>query len=221
MASLIPSMPVSFMLRISGCVAVARGVARVHPQQLRREQGGLVATRAGPDLEDDVAIVVRVARQEQHLELLDEARLARAPAGRSPRAPWPASRRRRRRRRRARARRPAPRGSPRAGGRPRRWARAGRAPCRAGGSGSGRRWSRVATSSAWRSSYWSAISASVASRSLMSAVAARPGWRRPTASAGGSGSSGAACRAPSARDRSRSSPPGSRCRRRRAPPPWR
>ena len=56
-----------------GLVPVPAGVARVHPEQLGREQRGLVATGPGPDLEDDVAIVVRVARQEEHLELLDAA----------------------------------------------------------------------------------------------------------------------------------------------------
>ena len=54
---------------------MALGVAHVHPVQLGGEQGGLVAAGAGPDLEDDVAVVVRVARQEQDLELLDQARL--------------------------------------------------------------------------------------------------------------------------------------------------
>src|SRR5688572_25699460 len=55
-----------------GLVPVPAGVAGVHPEQLRREQGGLVATRSGPDLEDDVAVVVRVARDQEHLELVDE-----------------------------------------------------------------------------------------------------------------------------------------------------
>ena len=41
------------------------GVAEVHPQDLVGEQRGLLAARAGPDLEDDVAVVVGVARQQQ------------------------------------------------------------------------------------------------------------------------------------------------------------
>ena len=75
MASLIPSMPVSFRLRTSVCEPVPGGVAQVHPEQLGREQRGLVAAGPGPDLEDDVAVVVRVARQEEHLELLEQSRL--------------------------------------------------------------------------------------------------------------------------------------------------
>ena len=58
-----------------GLVAVALGVAQVHPEQLGREQGGLLAARAGPDLEDDVAVVGRIAREQEDLELVDEAGL--------------------------------------------------------------------------------------------------------------------------------------------------
>src|SRR6185503_14548269 len=39
------------------------------------EEGGLLPAGAGPDLHDHVAVVRRVAREQQHLEVLDEARL--------------------------------------------------------------------------------------------------------------------------------------------------
>ena len=115
------------------------GVAQVHPQELGGEQRGLLAAGAGPDLEDHVAIVVRVARQQQDLEVLDAA----ASSSASSRAISS----------RAIARisvvavaRVAQlagagelrRGSPRGGGTPRRRARGGRAPGRAGGSRPGR-----------------------------------------------------------------------------------
>ena len=58
-----------------GLEPVALGVAEVHPVQLGREQGRLVAAGAGADLEDHVAVVVRVARQQQDLELLEQAGL--------------------------------------------------------------------------------------------------------------------------------------------------
>ena len=54
---------------------VPLGVADVHPVELRGEQGGLVAAGAGPDLHDHVAVVVRVARQEEDLQLVEEPRL--------------------------------------------------------------------------------------------------------------------------------------------------
>ena len=50
-------------------------VARVHPVELRREQGGLLSACAGADLEDHVAIVVRVAWQQQHPQIRQQARL--------------------------------------------------------------------------------------------------------------------------------------------------
>ena len=43
----------------------ALGVADVHPVELGGEQRGLLAAGAGPDLDDHVAVVVRVARQER------------------------------------------------------------------------------------------------------------------------------------------------------------
>ena len=74
-ASLIPPIPVSLRLSSSGREAMALGVADVHPVELGGEQGRLLAAGAGPDLQDHVAIVVRVAREEQDLELLEQARL--------------------------------------------------------------------------------------------------------------------------------------------------
>ena len=41
------------------------GVARVHPVQVAGEQGRLVAARAGADLEEDVAFVVRILGDQQ------------------------------------------------------------------------------------------------------------------------------------------------------------
>ena len=64
-----------------GLELVRLGVAQVHPEQLAREQRGLIAAGAGPDLHDHVAVVVRVARQQEDLELVDEPRLVGAQAG--------------------------------------------------------------------------------------------------------------------------------------------
>ena len=44
--------------------------ARIHPEEVFGEEPRLVASRAGPDLEKDVLLVVRVLRQEQDLESL-------------------------------------------------------------------------------------------------------------------------------------------------------
>ena len=60
-----PPMPVSLTLHQVRVEAVLLRVARVHPQQLRGEQRGLLAAGPGPDLHDDVPVVVRVARQER------------------------------------------------------------------------------------------------------------------------------------------------------------
>jgi len=55
-----------------GLPADALGVPQVHPQQVAGEQGGLVAARARLDLEDDVLVVVGVARDEQEAQLLGQ-----------------------------------------------------------------------------------------------------------------------------------------------------
>ena len=71
-------MPVSLAVNELGLPAVALGVAAVHAEELGREERGLLAARAGADLDDDVLVVVGVARQEQDAQLLDRA----APASR-------------------------------------------------------------------------------------------------------------------------------------------
>ena len=48
------------------------GVAGVHLHQLAGEQGGLVAAGAGPDLDDHVLVVVRVAVYELGPDLLGQ-----------------------------------------------------------------------------------------------------------------------------------------------------
>ena len=69
--------------------AAALGVALVHPEELRREERRLLAARARPDLEEDVAGVVRVLRQQEHLELLlDLGQARRQSAARSAVAIW-------------------------------------------------------------------------------------------------------------------------------------
>jgi hypothetical protein len=56
----------------------ALGEARVHPEQIGGEQGGLLAAGAGPDLEQDVLLVVRILGHEQLFErLLQPLLLAR------------------------------------------------------------------------------------------------------------------------------------------------
>src|SRR3990172_3649493 len=78
--------------------ALALGVLRVHAREVGGEQRGLVAARARPDLDEDVLVVVRVAREQETLELLLELRLApgelldlglRAPPGPPPTPPLP------------------------------------------------------------------------------------------------------------------------------------
>ena len=53
-----------------GLPAAPLGVAQVHAQQVAGEQRGLLAALAGLDLEDDVAAVVGVARDEHAAQLL-------------------------------------------------------------------------------------------------------------------------------------------------------
>ena len=57
--------------------ALALGVARVHAEQVRREQRRLVAAGAGADFEHDVLRVVGILRNEEDLQL-GEQRVARA-----------------------------------------------------------------------------------------------------------------------------------------------
>jgi hypothetical protein len=56
--------------------ALRLGVARVHPIEVGREQPGLVAAGARPDLDDDVLVVVGVRRQHHDLEFVFERLLA-------------------------------------------------------------------------------------------------------------------------------------------------
>src|SRR5687768_17457505 len=48
--------------------ALPLGEAAVHPEQVRREERRLVAAGAGADFQDDVLLVVRVLRDEQHTQ---------------------------------------------------------------------------------------------------------------------------------------------------------
>ena len=70
-----PPMPVSLRLMRSVWNRCSSGIAGVHPQELGREQRRLLAAGARPDLHDDVAVVVGIARDERDLEVLDELRL--------------------------------------------------------------------------------------------------------------------------------------------------
>ena len=57
-----------------GLPAALFGVHRVHAVEVVRKQRRLLAARAAADLDDDAALVVRVARQKQNLELFRDAR---------------------------------------------------------------------------------------------------------------------------------------------------
>ena len=57
-----------------GLVAEPLGVAREHVVDVAREERGLVAAGAGPQLDDDVALVVRVALDERQAQLLLDRR---------------------------------------------------------------------------------------------------------------------------------------------------
>ncbi len=48
------------------------GEPGIHPEEIRREQRRFVAARAGADFEDDVPVVVGIARDEQPLHFLLE-----------------------------------------------------------------------------------------------------------------------------------------------------
>ena len=56
-----------------GAPALALGIAQVHARQVGGEEGRLVAAGAGADLEEDVARVVGIARQERRLQLGEQA----------------------------------------------------------------------------------------------------------------------------------------------------
>ena len=103
-------------------MSVALGVAEVHPQQLGREELGLVAARSGPDLQDHVLLVVGVARQQLERAAPLAARL-RGPRAGGPR-PGPGRASPRRPSRASPGPRPAPCGPPGARARRSRPARA-------------------------------------------------------------------------------------------------
>src|SRR5919202_1182472 len=45
------------------------GVERIHPEEVGGKERGLVATGPGPDLDDDVLLVHRILRDQQHPDL--------------------------------------------------------------------------------------------------------------------------------------------------------
>ncbi len=53
-----------------GFPALLLGEAGVHAKEVGSEEGGLVPTGAGPDLDNDVLFIARVARNQQSLDLL-------------------------------------------------------------------------------------------------------------------------------------------------------
>lgn len=57
------------------------GIARVHAVQVRREQAGLIASRAGADLHDHVPLVVGIAGQQHPSHLGVAGLLLRLEAG--------------------------------------------------------------------------------------------------------------------------------------------
>jgi hypothetical protein len=67
--------------RISTGPAAALGEARVHAEQIGREQGGFLAPRAGADLEDDVLVVVGILGHQQLFERLLQPLLLAAELG--------------------------------------------------------------------------------------------------------------------------------------------
>ena len=62
--------------------ALRFGIARVHAENLGREQRGLVAARARADFEHHVLLVVGILGQQQDLQLLLDLHQSRAPAAR-------------------------------------------------------------------------------------------------------------------------------------------
>ena len=69
MTSLMPPWPVRFMEIDVHLPALALREARVHAEDLGREERGLVAAGAGADLEQDVLLVVRVLGDEEEADL--------------------------------------------------------------------------------------------------------------------------------------------------------
>src|SRR5690606_4894000 len=57
------------------------GEATIHAEEVAGEKGRLLAAGAGPDLEDDVLVVVGIAGEEENLEFLAESGLARLEFG--------------------------------------------------------------------------------------------------------------------------------------------
>ena len=55
---------------------MAFGVSGVHAEQVGSEERRLLAAGAGAHLQDDVALVIRVARDEQRPKLVGKRRLA-------------------------------------------------------------------------------------------------------------------------------------------------
>jgi hypothetical protein len=51
---------------------VPLGEALIHPVEIRGEKGGLVAAGAGADLHDGIAVVVRIAGDEEIVQLRAE-----------------------------------------------------------------------------------------------------------------------------------------------------
>ncbi len=60
------------------------GVAREHPEEIARPDRALVPARPLADLDDDVLLVVGVALDERHLELVLELREPRLELGNEP-----------------------------------------------------------------------------------------------------------------------------------------
>ena len=75
MASLRPSIPVSLRLRTSVANRCRSGRSAGTSAGARRRTARLLAAGSGADLEDDVAVVVRVAWQKEDLELVEQLRL--------------------------------------------------------------------------------------------------------------------------------------------------
>ena len=91
MTSFKPPTPLSLLRQHVDLPALPLGVARVHAEEVGREERRFVAAGAGADFEDDVLRVVRILRDEQHLQL-GEQRVAALLEAAVPPAPVPACR---------------------------------------------------------------------------------------------------------------------------------